>query len=497
MESKLKLLIKKRKSKFRSLGIDANINEDIRFASKFIEDSKLQKLNGIFYFFNKKLECWEELLSNGDKIDDIIKTKIQMFYSAMGFAQRSRIKNEVLLLMNDNDINPASPCLKHQLVFNNGYLDIEKFAFFEIKKELINSFPFRKFNFDYLNNKKMFGYMETLFNWWSLGKEDRKKLLLEIVGTVISGIPLERIFNFTGVGGSGKSLLISLIEDIVGSNFIASTSIASLGERFGTNRLINKKVLIESDAAERKIEPTWLKKITGNDTISIEFKARGFIQYKPDLNVVITSNETLRFFGSFEGINRRLVPLNFPYKALDFHKTHPELTNKFEPVKLKILNGVLRFRNENGHWEFKEEILQSVVFEALEAFHKLYINDFKFSTTKDTENFKDDMEQLSNPILYFLNDEFTFDWFGQDNISFFIKSGTLYKKYVDWAKDSRLSILTKSNFIHKIEKLISTKWGNKVNPSFIKKINGKNERVFIIHKKIEELITKIKEKPSE
>lgn len=115
-------------------------------------------------------------------------------------------------------------------------------------------------------------FLDTLTN----GDTATQKLILEYIGAVVSNIQgwrFKKAMFLLGKGNTGKSTLINLIAQLLGSQNVAERDLRSLNERFGKTAAYNKRLIYSNDLSFMKIEENAVfKNLTGGDSISIEFK---------------------------------------------------------------------------------------------------------------------------------------------------------------------------------------------------------------------------------
>lgn len=123
-------------------------------------------------------------------------------------------------------------------------------------------------------------FMNTLTN----GDISTQNLILEYIGAVISNIQgwrFKKAMFLLGKGNTGKSTLINLIANLLGSNNVAERDLKSLNERFGKTAAYNKRLIYSNDLSFMKIEENAVfKNLTGGDSISIEFKNKEPFDFK-------------------------------------------------------------------------------------------------------------------------------------------------------------------------------------------------------------------------
>ena len=161
----------------------------------------------------------------------------------------------------------------------------------------------------------------------SIAEED-VDLLQKWCGYVLLGKnPHHKILLVRGVGGSGKSTLMDIIETIIGAENVASLNVDRLDDRFELAAFRDKTLLIGKDVASNILKSKaahTLKGLSGDQGIEAElkFENRRFKLSGP-FNIAITSNADLEIGlrGDAVAWERRLL-------IIDFNKV----------VKDKILN---------------------------------------------------------------------------------------------------------------------------------------------------------------
>lgn len=452
MESKLKKIIDKRINYLTNILNDIVIDNSIALSAKFILDNNIWVVDNICYLFRDNI--FIKINDAGDKYGDKLKSFIQEFYSSLKNGVRNVILNEVCSLLENKSICPSLPNNKNVIFLLNGCFDIFSGKFKLIDNDIINQIPLMIMNFNFIETKTKYNdIFVRLLKWWTRNNENNYKFLKQMLGAIFSGYQVEKIFNFYGVEGSGKSLLIQLIERVVGPEFVANTNITSLVNRFGTLQILRKKLLVETDIQDTdEIEPSMLKKISGGDTIQFEFKGGGFLYKKPQTNILISSNNILQFKGTFQGINRRLLIYYFPYSSKNFDKK--KVNGEFDSIPINELNKIREFIN--GEWLFKNEILEPFVSDCLKEFHRLYLNNFEFIETQEMKDKKRESETKSNSILFYYDDKFSLEDFDKDNRKqiYYIKGSMLFDEYADWAKESGYKTRGKNKFFHDLKEII-------------------------------------------
>lgn len=103
------------------------------------------------------------------------------------------------------------------------------------------------------------------------GDQDR---VLDILAYLLRpGNPKQRAVLFTGSGRNGKSVLLGLIESIVGRQSMAAVPLQRMGTRFAASRLYGKAINLVGELSGDHVEDTSaFKQMTGGDLVDMDVK---------------------------------------------------------------------------------------------------------------------------------------------------------------------------------------------------------------------------------
>lgn len=118
--------------------------------------------------------------------------------------------------------------------------------------------------------------MLTEFSGLCLNRDTRQQKFLVIVGE----------------GGTGKSVVIRMIDKMIGSENISNISLNQLTQRFSAfglmGKLLNSCADLEIDALS---DVSTLKKVLGEDTLSAEAKGKDAISFKSFAKLIFSTNQ--------------------------------------------------------------------------------------------------------------------------------------------------------------------------------------------------------------
>jgi len=153
--------------------------------------------------------------------------------------------------------------------------------------------------------------IDKLFNDW-IG--DRKQILYEILAYCLyDSYPIHRMFILFGSGRNGKSQFIELIERFVGKENTTSTELEKLiDSRFECCKLYRKKVASIGETNFTAIKSSdRIKKITGHDTLTAEFKGKDAFDFKNTAKIIIASNSIPETLDKTEAFHSRCIIIEF------------------------------------------------------------------------------------------------------------------------------------------------------------------------------------------
>src|SRR5262249_3352621 len=144
---------------------------------------------------------------------------------------------------------------------------------------------------------------------------------------------------------SGKGTIAKVMQAILGAGNYSSPSIGDLAERFGKAQLIGKRAAFFSDMhvgnkSDRTNIVEWLKKISGDDSVSIERKFRdGAWEGHLNLLIVMFSNELPGLEDASGALASRLVVLTMTESF--YGREDKQLFTKLVPELSAIFNWAL------------------------------------------------------------------------------------------------------------------------------------------------------------
>ena len=250
--------------------------------------------------------------------------------------------------------------------------------------------------------------------------EDRL-FLQKVFGYCLTGITKFQVgFMFYGLGGNGKSLIVEILESILGSDNCSFLQLKDFSQRFRIVELENKLVNIASEVKNEPIQSDLIKKVIEGSDIYGERKFQNCYTFKPRAKLIVTCNSLPRTTDKSFGYFRRFVILPFNET---FDGANRDLDRKQKIVDSE-LSGVL-------NW-------------ALEGLRSLPENG-NFPIPNSCERAKLDYMYESDPVKMFIDDHLTVVAGARTYVT------QCYAKYSGWTISNGTDRLASITFTKKIK----------------------------------------------
>lgn len=262
------------------------------------------------------------------------------------------------------------------IVFRNGLLDVETGLLRPLTPDI---FVTSTLPYDYnpeATCKLWRGFLVQVFND-DPGSHD---LLQEWFGyNLIASNHMQQMLFMLGPSGSGKSTAANILAAMLGEDRVCPLNIEDMTHHFGLEQLVGKYAAIISEDratsrkdAERVLQK--LKKITGQDMISIPRKYKENVHVRLISRFTYVANELPQFHDEPQALLRRFLLLWFPNKFYE-RKGGPDLT-----LGLKL----------------KAEA-PGVAIWALEGLRRLLANG-RFTQPEPSQEHLQDFRELTSPL---------------------------------------------------------------------------------------------------
>lgn len=251
-------------------------------------------------------------------------------------------------------------------------------------------------------------YLHTLTS----GDRDLQELLMEFIGVVLSNIKgyrMKKSLFMYGAGDTGKSVLKSLTENMLGKGSFIGIDLKEIEARFGTGAIYGTQLAGSSDMSFLSVdELKTFKKMTGGDSLFAEFKGQQAFEYTYEGLLWFCMNR-LPKFGGDDGkwVYDRIMTV--------------ECKNVIPPEKQdKTLLEKLYAEREG------------IVYRAITALQAVIRNGYRFSEPKSVTEAREQYMNENNTVISFWNECMV----QRSRITDKATVGKIYEVYRAWCSDN-------------------------------------------------------------
>ena len=221
--------------------------------------------------------------------------------------------------------------------------------------------------------------MDKLFGEW-VGKAHIISLYEIMAYCMYNDYPIHLYFVLYGIGRNGKSQFTKLLERFLNKDNTCTTDLDKLGSSaFESAKLYKKQVCFvnETDGGVMKKEST-LKRLTGNDSTSFEFKGKDAFDAHNYAKIIISTNNLPKSNDTSDGFYSRFVKVGFTNQFIDDNN------------KMDIIDTIPNKEYEN------------LGFKLVRILKEL-LNRGKFTENKSIKQKCLEYQKLSEPVKYYLD----------------------------------------------------------------------------------------------
>ena len=264
--------------------------------------------------------------------------------------------------------------------FQNGMFDVREMKLHKHKPEYlsINQIP-HKLDMEIRKNMEEAGKTTIQFLNDAMPDRTDQITLWQYIGySMTRDTRFQRFMIIRGIGGTGKSKVINLIQDIVGAANCSGISLQALNERFYPSMLqgmlLNACADISSDAL---MQVDNIKKATGEDVMICERKGRDPVPFRSYAKLIFSANK---------------IPLNLDEKSNAFYRRLLILEMNNKPKKKDLELGE-KLQAEIGY----------SIWMAVGALKKLY-NDGEFTESTMAKERVEDLYRAADTVKAFVDE---------------------------------------------------------------------------------------------
>ena len=260
-------------------------------------------------------------------------------------------------------------------------------------------------------------------------KDAKIRCVLEAIGySLTTDTKYEKFIMLIGSGANGKSVLLSVLESLVGSKLVSAVQPSQFDNKFQRAHLAGKLINIVTEIAEgAEIADAQLKAIVSGELTTAEHKLKPPFDFNPYATCWFGTNHMPHTRDFSEALFRRAIILKFNNKFNEGSaKCDPDLKDKLK----KELPGILNV--------------------ALNAY-ALLGRIGRFTTPNESREAAKDWRLESDQIAQFFEDECIF----QSNSS--LESSSIYMNYKIWAEGAGIyKMMGRKGFTDRLVRLGAT-----------------------------------------
>lgn len=358
--------------------------------------------------------------------------------------QLSRAKRtEVLSYLDVMIQDSVKPDDANILAFDNGLYDLVEDTFEPFTPEHIIT---NKIRWNY-NPEAYSQIADDVLNRIACNDKQIRALLEEAIGYCFyRRNELGKAIILTGDKSNGKSTFLSMIQNLLGDENIASLDLKELGERFKTAELFGKLANIGDDIGDEFIpNPAIFKKLVTGDRVSAERKGQNPFEFNNYAKMLFSANNIPRIKDKTGAVQRRLIII--PFEA-NFNNQQ----EGFDPyIKHKLKT---------------DEVMEYLIQIGIAGLKRI-LEKRAFTTSTKVQKQLDEYEENNNPILGFFK-ECEDEEFQIENEP----TNKVYKRYQEYCLANSLQPMSNIEFSKQVNRILNFKVVDK-------KINGKKCRIFV------------------
>lgn len=256
--------------------------------------------------------------------------------------------------------------------------------------------------------------------------EDRVMAVSMLAHSLMRNHQIKAMFPILGPGDSGKSKWHGVIRRILGEDNVHSVNISNLAgeDGFESGRIKDVHAILDDDASGKKIKNlSYLKKITGGETVTVNRKNKPLIDYKSYATTTWLSNNPAVLGTRDTGVQTRMYPIVMPHRHTEHDDEHKD----------KIAASELENRI------YAEDELQAALVAAVEKAGEMY-EAGGVPAERDEDERWALYDRWADDVKRFFDECVVED---PDHVT--LKSA-VYRSYVNWCEDSGLEPMGESRF---------------------------------------------------
>ncbi len=299
---------------------------------------------------------------------------------------------------------------KHWIPFKNCMLDAKTGEVHRHRPEYccINQIPW-----DYEPNKEYIGIETEKFFKSAMSAEDRKTIL-QYLGLCMTRCNFQKFIILKGGRGTGKSVVVRLFENVIGTGNYSNVPLQKLEEKFYSIQLMGKLINLCADLNGNPLKTVnTIKLITGGDSLSDSYKGRDIITFTPYARLLFSCN---------------MVPISLDEKS----------NALFERIILIEMDNRPEKPDRQLEDKLRDEI-PYIISQSLKALKQLFEDNGLYESFRSQELVAE-LYADSDSVQAFIQERMTRD------ISKSIKSTELHELYKKYCEETEREPLSRTRF---------------------------------------------------
>ena len=258
---------------------------------------------------------------------------------------------------------------------------------------------------------------------WSIADPDEREMMWEYLGySMTRDTKFQKFLMLLGNGGTGKSVLIDLFQNVIGKENSSHISLQDLNKRFYATNLFGKLLNSCGDIPCKSMEQTdIIKKATGEDMLMFERKQKDPHYFMSYAKLLFSANDMPENLEEkSDAFYRRIMILDMN-RPIPADKKDPKLKQKME-----------------------KEITYSIHM-AMKALARLYSQDH-FTESEHSKECVEDIQCSSDSVKAFLRDKVI----RMKGLK--LEKSVMYRMYDNYCTDSGRTPLGKKRFFSIMER---------------------------------------------
>jgi putative DNA primase/helicase len=264
--------------------------------------------------------------------------------------------------------------------------------------------------------------------------QDARFILQELFGFCLTtDVWAQKAFVFYGQGSNGKSVILDVLENLVGNENVSAVHLAKLGDRFKLAELQNKLVNISPEVSSKElVNDSIFKALVTGDPVTAERKFKEPFKFRNFAKLITAGNNLPPSSDGSYGYLRHWIIIPFTQR---FGKDDSD-PQRARRIIVNEMSGVLKW--------------------ALEGLNRLRKNQ-RFTASEICDEAIRDYQRNLEPIVEFIADRNVRVLAGEEHFRHPVRLNELYVAYQDWAQRCGYRPLGRNRFSRGIEKHLAVK----------------------------------------